>query len=73
MRRRRSDLTPTHMFFKNIALCWSRYQDTNPIPTSSLEDDLATASSRPVAPVMVCETKFPRILQEEIARGVYYV
>ena len=30
------------------ALCWSRYRDANPVPTSSLADDIATAPSGPV-------------------------
>ena len=30
------------------ALGWSRYRDANPVPTSSLADDLAIASSGPV-------------------------
>ena len=32
----------------NHALGWSRYQDTNPVPTSPLDDDITTASSGPV-------------------------
>ena len=30
-------------------LGWSRYQDTNPVPTSPLADDITTAPSGPVA------------------------
>ena len=30
------------------ALGWSRYRDENPVPTSPLACDLATAPSRPV-------------------------
>ena len=33
---------------KNPALGWSRYQDVNPVPTSTLADDVASAPSGPV-------------------------
>ena len=33
--------------FKKSALGWSRYRDTNSVPTSPLADDIATAPSGP--------------------------
>ena len=35
------------------ALGWSRYRDTNPIPTNPLADDLATAPSAPVSSSLI--------------------
>ena len=39
---------PTVFFVYKQALCWSRYRDANPVPTSPLADDLATEQSGPV-------------------------
>ena len=36
-------------FKKPAALGWSLYRDGNPVPTSPLADDIATAPSRPIA------------------------
>ena len=37
-----------HLPIGPLKLAWSRYRDTNPVPTSPLADDITTAPSGPV-------------------------
>ena len=39
-------------------MCWSRYRDANPAPTTPLADDIATAPSGPVLIAMAMCSDF---------------
>ena len=48
--------------FKNHALCWSRYRDANPVPTSPLADDVAIA---PLGPAVLNMFAYPGFIVKE--------